>query len=175
MDQIKAYKFCPRCGGKLIFQQDNLIKCNSCGHNLYINPVPCNAVILENENREILLVKRKFPPQKGYWDLPGGFIQPDESLEESVKREIKEELNLDVAMTNIVGGYKDSYLYGGILYPTFVVTVASVVTGGNIKAADDISLYRYFPKDDVLSQKLAFKNLRQSLSDYLNRSYASSS
>ena len=48
-----------------------------------------------NDKLKILLIKRGIEPFKGEWALPGGFLHVDETLEEAVKRELKEETNID--------------------------------------------------------------------------------
>lgn len=51
---------------------------------------------------QVLLIRRKNPPFKGFWALPGGFINMDESLEESALRELFEETNIsDVQLTQV--------------------------------------------------------------------------
>ncbi len=167
MDPKKAYKFCLRCSGNLAFIENNELRCKSCGFKYHINPIPSNAVILENKNGDILLVKRKFAPKKGWWDLPGGFIQPNESLEESVEREIKEELGIEVGMIKLVGIYPDTYLYQEILEPTLTPVVSAKIISGTIKAADDVSGYKFFSKSKVLKQKIAFDAAINGLRDYL--------
>jgi len=47
-------------------------------------------------NGRLLLVKRKNPPDKGTWSIPGGVVKTGEALIDAVKREIKEECNIDV-------------------------------------------------------------------------------
>lgn len=167
MHPKKVYKFCPKCSGKLVPQRDNFLKCLTCNFHFYINPVPCNAVILENKKGEILLVKRKFPPKKGYWDLPGGFMQADETLEESIKREVKEELNIDIIMNRFIGAYPDYYLYQNINYPTFCVVVSAKIGKGKLVPKDDVSQFHFFSKNGALKQKIAFKGIVLGLKDYL--------
>ena len=94
------YKYCPKCAGELHEEiPEALFVCTQCMFHFYFSPKPCNAVILEKGD-QILLVRRKYDPQKGFWDLPGGFVDPFESIEESATREIKEELGLDIPATN---------------------------------------------------------------------------
>lgn len=166
MDQRKAYKFCPLCSGNLVSQQD-FLKCSKCGYPVYINPVPCNGAIIENEKGEILLVKRMFAPKKGYWDLPGGFLDAFEDWRESVGREVLEELNIKIEINKIVGVYSDTYIYKGIKRPTLGIIVSAKVVGGDFKIADDISEFKFFPKDEILKQRIGFPSIRKAIADYL--------
>ena len=50
----------------------------------------------KNEGVSVLLIKRKYPPFKNSWAIPGGFILEEESLEEAVKRELLEETGIRV-------------------------------------------------------------------------------
>ncbi len=169
MNPKEVFKFCPKCGGKLIKKEGNLLDCSKCGFHFYINPLPCNGVIIENDKGEIMLVKRKFEPKKGYWDWPGGFINSGESLEDSVKREIKEELGVDVGEIEIVGVYEDRYLYQDILDYTICIAVSAKITGGSLKVSDDISGYKYFSKEEIFRQNFAFPSIKQGVSDYLTK------
>ncbi len=61
--------------------------------------VSVDAVVFGYDPEEgvsVLLIKRKFEPFQKFWALPGGLVKDEESLEEAVKRELKEEAGIDV-------------------------------------------------------------------------------
>ena len=64
--------------------------------------VGCGAVIV-NENNEILLQLRNKAPEKEYWSIPGGKVEMFETLEEAVKREVKEETDVNVKVIECLG------------------------------------------------------------------------
>jgi NADH pyrophosphatase NudC (nudix superfamily) len=169
MNPKKAYKFCPVCGRKMEPQVDELIICSMCSFHYWINPTPSNAVIVENDQNEILLVKRAHPPKKGFWDLPGGFISAYENLEVSVMREIEEELGVVVRMGDIIGVYEDLYVYQKILNPTLTIAVSAKITDGTLTPSDDVSDFQYFSRKDILHQEVAFATVTRALTDYLKR------
>ncbi len=168
MKPTEAYKHCLICGNTLVPKED-FLECIQCHYKQHLNPTPSNAAIIENGDGEILLVERGREPQKGYWDLPGGFMAEYESLEESVKREIKEELGVDIEVDDIIGAYPDVYDYQDILVPTICIAVSGKITEGELHPADDVASYKFFSKEEVVQQKLAFKSLDQALIDYLRR------
>jgi 8-oxo-dGTP diphosphatase len=65
----------------------------------YEYPRPCvtvDCVIFRmKENRQVLLIRRKFDPFKDKWAFPGGFVDMDETLEHAAARELKEETGLE--------------------------------------------------------------------------------
>jgi ADP-ribose pyrophosphatase YjhB (NUDIX family) len=64
------------------------------------------AIILQNQN-EILLIKRSTPPFVGYWALPGGRSEPNETVEQTAIREVKEEIGLNVSIMQKIGEYHE--------------------------------------------------------------------
>lgn len=168
MNPKKAYKHCILCGGLLAFAKGNAFSCTSCSYHTYINPFPTNGVIIENKNGEILLVRRAFAPFKGWWDVPGGFIQPSESIERSIKREVKEELNITVSPKKLIGIYTDTYLFEGVINYTLCIIMTADFVDGVITAADDASEWKFFSKTKLPFKRIAFKGVRQGLADYLS-------
>lgn len=167
MNPKKAYRFCPKCTSRLKPSTSNLLVCQKCQFHFYINPIPANAALIENENGEVLFVKRKFDPKKGFWDFPGGFIHPDEEVEASTIREIKEELNVDIKIIKLIGIYPDKYLYAGINEPTLNIFFSAKIVSGKLKADDDISGFKFFKKENLLKQSLAFEWMKKGIKDYL--------
>lgn len=63
--------------------------------------VGCCTIILNDENRVLLEKHRKRTPWYGYWILPGGKLKPNESLKECARREVKEEVGIDVEIERL--------------------------------------------------------------------------
>ncbi|MBN2015035.1 MAG: NUDIX hydrolase [Candidatus Altiarchaeota archaeon] len=64
-----------------------------------------DAVVVDGGG--IILVKRKNPPFKGWWALPGGFVGYGETVEYAVRREVLEETGLEVRVERLIGVYSD--------------------------------------------------------------------
>lgn len=64
--------------------------------------VGCGAFILNDKN-ELLLQQRNKEPEKGYWSIPGGKLEWMETFEDAVRREVKEECDIDVRVENLLG------------------------------------------------------------------------
>jgi 8-oxo-dGTP diphosphatase len=57
--------------------------------------------------REVLLIRRRQPPFANWWALPGGFVEENEPLEATARRELKEETGIDVADFIQIGAFGD--------------------------------------------------------------------
>src|SRR3989339_1320440 len=94
---MNSFIYCPNCQTKLVTKHERLIDCKKCDFVYYLSPAMTNGAIIENNKGEILLVKRKINPKKGFWDTPGGFVEYHETLEQSIIREVKEELSVKIS------------------------------------------------------------------------------
>lgn len=66
-----------------------------------------DAVILVENNKKLVLIRRKNPPYQGEYALPGGFVDIGETVEEACIREAKEETSLDVKINKLIGIFSD--------------------------------------------------------------------
>ncbi len=102
----------------------------------YIKPsIAVDAILVEN-NR-VLLVKRARKPFKGYYALPGGFVEYGEKVEDAVIREVKEETGLDIEISRLFGVYSDPKRDPRGHTISIVFEVRRI--GGKIKGGDDAS------------------------------------
>lgn len=155
---IPEAKFCSACGCVLEdkFLEGRMRKwCSICKEIAYCNPLPVVACILTlDEGRSILLVKRAFDPKKGFWCLPGGYVEYGESTPEAAAREFKEETNLGVEATGLAAVVSsDGPTWRQIIVLGYFVSATGSLDA--IKAGDDAKEVRSFPFDDL--PEIAFR------------------
>jgi len=101
---------------------------------------------INDNSPEVLLIQRKNDPFKGKWAIPGGFIEMDETLEESAVRELKEETNISIPQEKL----EQLYTFGKPDRDprTRVITVVyfAIVDSNNLKpeANSDASDVKWF-------------------------------
>ena len=89
-------RYCGKCGGKNKDAIDEIAReCPACGKLEFPRISPAVLVVILNDNDEILLAHNKFFPGKMYSHI-AGFVDVGETLEETVKREVREEINIEV-------------------------------------------------------------------------------
>ena len=151
--------FCPRCGSEMeeaeVAGRVRQV-CPACHHVVYHNPVPGAGVLVEMEGG-IVLIQRGEEPFKGWWALPAGYIEADESVEQAAVRECKEETGLEVELLELygVGSFPEGPVQSGI-----IIFYRARPTGGNLIAGDDAQDVAVFAPDSI-PEKLAFRTHRE--------------
>lgn len=132
--------------------------CPACEFVLYRNPVPGAGVLVEMSSG-IVLVQRGQPPFVGWWALPSGYIEADESVEQAAIRECKEETGLDVELLELfgVGSFPEGAQQSGI-----VIFYRARPVGGELRAGDDAQDVGVFAPNG-LPEELAFRTHREVL------------
>ena len=104
-----------------------------------------SAVIFDGRGR-VLLVKRGKEPQKGRWSVPGGSVEPGETLMEAAAREVREETGLTVIVGPELWSFSTPTADGRIYE---IHDFAATVTGGELVAADDADDVRWVSPDEL--------------------------
>ncbi|HEY8651726.1 MAG TPA: NUDIX hydrolase [Dermatophilaceae bacterium] len=133
-------EFCACCGGRLttvVVSDRERPVCSACGHIVYSNPAPVAMVLARDADRRLLLVKRGVEPLKGFWALPSGYVETDESVAAAAVREVLEETGLEVAIDGLEGVYSAAGL-GVVLVVYQARIVGGLLAPGS--DADDVRL-----------------------------------
>ncbi|MDZ7360949.1 MAG: NUDIX hydrolase [candidate division KSB1 bacterium] len=161
------YRFCPQCGSPLVLKKKSngeqaYLTCSKCGFVHYNNPKPCvSAVIIRNG--KVLLMKRAYEPFKNHWDYPGGFLESGENPQEGLRREVVEELKINVEIIDFLGIYPDTYGPEGDA--TLNIYYLCKISNGTIDPQAEVAEARWFVLND-LPQKLAFGHVKLVLDEW---------
>lgn len=133
------------------------MQCEDCGLGTYFNPKPVSEIALQNDKGQYLFAVRGTEPNKGCLDFPGGFVDDNENFEQAIRRELKEELNLEVGKLEYLGTTKDEYLFQGVNYhSTGISFFAKLPKSAKPKPADDVASFEFYTLDDVPLKRLAW-------------------
>lgn len=113
---------------------------------------PCAGVgAIVFRGAEVLLVKRGRPPALGKWSIPGGLVELGESLEASVRREVQEEVGLEVRVIDLVAAL-DRVIFDGdgrIEYHYILLDFLCEVSAGDLRAGSDADECRFVRVEDL--------------------------
>jgi len=102
--------------------------------------IPCVGAVIKDAAGRMLLIRRGHEPGKGLWSIPGGRIEPAETDEAAVIREVREETGLEVTCGPLLGSVERPGLAGAIID---VRDYYAVVVGGQLAAGDDAADARW--------------------------------
>ena len=131
-------KYCQFCGSSNLdrYKNESAFKCQQCHKIIYLNSKPSVCAVIVDNNNNVLLVSDSNSNFVS-WDLPGGFLLYGESPEEGLKRELKEELNADIEIEQLLTALID--IYGkppefslNLFYKANLIS-NEIVAGGEIK------------------------------------------
>ena len=169
MRVLDKFQYCPICGSPH-FEINNIKskKCKDCGFSYYLNASSATVALIVNEKDELLVVRRKNDPGKDMLDMPGGFVDMDETGEEAMAREVKEETGLEATEVSYQFSYPNTYLYSGFLVHTldmfFKVKVKDL---SQEEAKDDASAYYWIQLSELDIDKFAFDSIKKGLTRFL--------
>ena len=173
--------YCPNCAGKNVQNPGNRKwVCPDCGYTLYNNVAAAVGIMIYDKDDNILFAVRANEPKLGCADLPGGFVDFDETAEDAVARECKEEMSIDVKDFHFLCTYPNVYPYKNIEYHTCDLFFTAKLPE-EYKSIDDyithlkaqegevagFRSYRVRTKEDVENIPFAFTSGRKALMKFV--------
>jgi len=134
--------------------------------------VGAGAVV--HRGTEVLLVKRRYPPNKGRWALPGGLIEVGETVEDAAAREVLEETGLQVEIEGLVDVGTDLHRdkASKVKYHYVLVDYLAKPVGGAVKLNAESSEYGWFSAAEVNNMNMSM-GTRRVLETFFSRQRAS--
>jgi 8-oxo-dGTP pyrophosphatase MutT (NUDIX family) len=110
----------------------------------------CSATILDDSGGKILLTRRS---DNDRWCLPGGAMDPGESLEECCQREVWEETGLTVRVVRLLGVYSTphrvTYYADGNRWQVVAANFLAEITGGSLGLSNETTEVGFFSQSDM--------------------------
>lgn len=166
---MKPFDYCPACGSGLATSDaESGRACPSCGRTWYRNSAPTAGCVIVRDGKA-LVTKRGVEPEKGRFDVPGGFLSAGEDPIEGLKRELREELGIEVeaSVGDCVSMVPHTYGDEGD-YVLALGFLARLVSGEPV-AADDVADFRWVDVDEVDDLDFAWPHDRELVRKALQR------
>jgi ADP-ribose pyrophosphatase YjhB (NUDIX family) len=172
VEPASLFQFCPRCGRPRATDHPvQPFQCEACGFHYYFNPCLAVAAILLGPDDRALFIRRAKDPARGKLAVPGGFVDIGETAEAALRREIKEEVNLEVGPLEFLCSAPNEYLYAGVNYPVLdLAFVCRAVSITPIAALDGVESFCWLNPAEVDSAQIAFPSIRAAVRAYNARS-----
>ncbi len=153
--------YCPRCGIAALLRVDNKIfGCSRCGYTYYHNTAVAVSAVIDCADR-VALITRATEPGQGLLDLPGGFVEGDESLEMAVIRETFEETGIVLAAPRYLFSLPSRYQHHNIDYRTVVVFFSgSIDVRPSFVPNDEAQALKWQALAEIDLATVAFESMR---------------
>lgn len=165
---FNVLKFCPRCGSETFKKADyHSFKCGVCGFHYFINAAAAVAALIVNDEGKLMLVKRGVEPDYGKLDLPGGFVDAGESMEQALKRELLEELGLEIASFKYIISAPNEYIFSD--FTVFTLDFAFKVVPqslNNLHPMDDILNYKFYAEEEINYDDIPASSIKYFVKQY---------
>lgn len=163
------FKHCPQCASTRISMPENrFMRCDDCGYQYFHNVASAVAGIIVCGNQVLINIRAKAPGE-GLWDLAGGFVDFNETLEQALSREVKEELGITIENWHYLQSGTNIYHYKTVDYHTADTIFYAVLNEKPQLKWDPIELSdaRWVSFDNIEYEKFAFNSLATALKSFL--------
>ncbi len=149
--------FCSHCGSEQLKQEipqgDHRMRyvCNACETIHYQNPNMVVGCIIEYKGK-IMLAKRGIEPRKNYWNLPCGFLENEETIEEGAMREVLEETGAQVKLGHLHTVYNLPHAN-----QVYLIFTASMLNP-HFHLTEESTVIEFFTKEEIPWHEIAFSS-----------------
>jgi ADP-ribose pyrophosphatase YjhB (NUDIX family) len=139
--------------------------CNTCSFVDYVNPkIVAGSVVTRGD--KILLCRRAIEPRKGFWTLPAGFMEENETVEDAARREAQEEACADIRIEQVLAVYSVPRI--SQVQVMFRASLASSIAAG--PESEEVGLFAW---KDIPWSELAFPTVVWALTHYASTRHLS--
>ncbi len=142
-----SFRFCPQCAAPLslvTLTEDGgdkeRLRCSACDYTHWNNPTPVLAAVIEYQGKVLLAQNAAWPGKM--FALITGFMEAAETPQDGMRREIKEETNLDTSELNLIGVYDFQRM-------NQVIIAYHAVCSGEVSLSPELVDYRLMELADV--------------------------
>jgi NADH pyrophosphatase NudC (nudix superfamily) len=171
MEISEAYRYCPICGeARQPSRQLRPFRCSKCTHTSFFGPVTAVGCVITNQAGRVLLIERAKDPGCGKLGMPGGFVDPNESAEFALRREIQEEVGIVVDSLTFLLTAPNNYVYQAVVYPVLDIFFhAKVSPNQTIQAeASEVASWLWTEITVEILDRMAFPSNRLALESYIS-------
>jgi NADH pyrophosphatase NudC (nudix superfamily) len=141
------FRFCPNCATPLAFiaqmedgGEKQRLRCAACAWTHWNNPTPVLAAVIQYRDR--ILLARNAAWTNNMYALITGFMEAGESPEDGIRREIKDETNLEAGELNLLGVWDFQRM-------NQVIVAYHAVADGEVKLSPELADYKLYAYEDV--------------------------
>ena len=167
---LERFAYCPVCGSRhFVINNVKSKRCEDCGFVYYANPSSATAAFIVRGD-SLLVARRGKEPAKGTLDLPGGFVDMDETAEQGMAREIMEETGLQTLRMDYLFSIPNIYLYSGMEIHTLDMFYrVEVDPDATPHADDDAAELCWVPLNEVDPGSFGLHSIRQAVARFLGQ------
>jgi mutator protein MutT len=169
LKHYRHFNRCPRCGAPGTgTEAPNPFRCPACGFVLFFNAASAVAAFILDGQGRVLYTRRAKDPARGKLGMPGGFVDEGETAEEALRREVREEVGLELHALRYLCSYPNAYPYRDVVYHTLdLFFVATAVDPSHVRSLDAVDAVEWLDPATIAPADIAFDSMRRALADYL--------
>ena len=167
-EPINFLRHCPHCGSnKFEAHGTKEFICGACGFDFFVNSAAAVVALVTDEEGRLMLTRRAREPWRGALDLPGGFVDPGEGAEDALRREVREELGVEVTAMRYVCSYPNEYIFSRYKVRTTDLAFECQLSSSVVAAADDVSEIIWLAPNEIALDDIPATSIRNIVRHWL--------